>query len=418
MIGYAVLRLGHRHHSSGHRVISCELTAGNDFIHPINMSARENHAADDHQAPADGDSERKWYLLLSNPSKTTHLGTLLRCAAAHRAHQVLLVGYDKFNCQGSFGSHLFLDIVAFPSWDIVHDYLKRGGIEDGDDDNHHSVYANGDVSNCKTDDSSSISNAGAGQSSSTTEASTSALGNHGQIQRNPITVIGILGAYGGGEEIFSTDGVPVYQSDGYVSLVPPQGDGTAKIGQTEQNQDTATLLSERSFPVNTRPFATDVCFLLSKDKRGMPISQARVCSGFVHVPHLNFDVHDDNDCDDGVASNESITPASASETPPNEQSIKQSTFMDTATTLSIVLHHFTAWAGYTERAFEENQKFVKEIKPDARRRLCRVIGQSNKKKRKGERNGLSQDEENAMEEQPSALDSAMLFGDTSKASDY
>ena len=75
-------------------------------------------------------SSPRWYLLLSNPSKTTHLGTLLRCAAAFQVHQVLLVGYDKFNCQGSFGSHLFLDIVVFPTWDSVHDYLMCGGIEE------------------------------------------------------------------------------------------------------------------------------------------------------------------------------------------------------------------------------------------------------------------------------------------------
>ena len=74
--------------------------------------------------------QRRWYLLMDNPSKTNHLGTLLRCAAAFQCHQVLLVGYDKFNWQGSFGSHIFLDIVVFPTWDSVHEYLMRGGDDD------------------------------------------------------------------------------------------------------------------------------------------------------------------------------------------------------------------------------------------------------------------------------------------------
>ncbi|KAL9183710.1 hypothetical protein ACHAXT_004566 [Thalassiosira profunda] len=146
--------------------------------------------------------KKKWYLLMANPSKTTHLGTLLRCAAAFGAHQVLVVGHDKFNCQGSFGAHLFLDILAFPTWESVGDYLRNGG-----------------------DDGNGIQ-----------DVETS----------NPITTIGILGAYGGGEEVYAADGVDVYENGGYVSLVRPKciaDDGIAK-------QSAAIGSPQRSFPVS------------------------------------------------------------------------------------------------------------------------------------------------------------------------
>ena len=300
-------------------------------------------------------AEKRWYLLISNPSKTTHLGTLIRCAAAFRAHQLLLVGCDKFNCQGSFGSHLFLDIVTFPTWDGVHEYLRLGG-DDGDGDH---IANDEDDSKCRPK-----------------ESETSRL-------RNPISIIGILGAYGGGDEIFSPDGMSVYEGVNlFASLVPPE-DG--------QSMDNATCLPQRSFPIHTRPFSSDVCFLLSRDKRGLPISQARMCSGFVHVPHLSFDddtfpttVHPPRE---PISNDESMTTQSSSSfaaktmkdpSMTTTKRITQLNLLDTATILSIVLHHFTAWAGYAERTFAENQKFVKDVKPNARRRLCRVIGQSNK----------------------------------------
>ena len=259
-------------------------------------------------------AQRRFYVLISNPSKTTHLGTLIRCAAAFGAHQLLLVGHDKFNCRGSFGSHQFLDILCFRNWETVQDYLQRGGDI-------------GSESSVKEDEDSSKCN-----------------GSEVSPRRNPIDIIGILGAYGGGDEIFSHNGVPVYEGvDETASLVIPKED--------QSNFDATCRLPIRSFPIHTRPFSgcsDDVCFLLSRDNN-LPISQARMCKGFVHVPHLSID---------------------------DDDRITQSNLLDMTTAVSIVLHHFTAWAGFVERTVAENQKFVKDAKPNARRRLCRVAGQS------------------------------------------
>ena len=332
-------------------------------------------------------SSPRWYLLLSNPSKTTHLGTLLRCAAAFQVHQVLLVGYDKFNCQGSFGSHLFLDIVVFPTWDTVHDYLRCGGIEEvGENCNENDVDTN-------SGDENEISS---------------------NEPQSSIPIIGILGAYGGcGEDIFSPDGMAVYEdvASGYVSLVPPES--TVHVGNQVDERCLPRLsipMPHRSFPISKRPFScTNVCFLMSKDKRGLPISQARMCSGFVHVPHLLFD-------DDTTLQSKNSTPPRQTTTP--QQSIVQSNLLDSPTVLSIVLHHFTAWSRCKERTFAENQKFVKDIKPNARRRLCRVVGQKVEEKVQSE-NTVEADS-NA--EQQEAMDANIMLwreaGDASHDGDY
>lgn len=258
---------------------------------------------------------RRHFLLMDNPTKVNHLGTLLRCAAAFRAHQVLLVGHDKFNAQGSFGSHLYLDIVAFSTWESVIDYLKRGGNEHG----------------------------GANNRNQAAEFSSS-------LHRVPI--VGIVGAYGGGEKIFSPCGVSVYvdTGKGFATLSP------AAKGE-ERNHE---ILPNKSFPIHTRPFSSDVCFFLSKDKRGLPSSHASMCDSFIHVPQVCFDIDSDSDAID------------AQEEFPK---IMQSSLLETATIYSIVLHHFTAWGNYNERNFAENQKFIKDTKSDMRRRLCRKYGE-------------------------------------------
>lgn len=264
---------------------------------------------------------------MDNPSKTTHLGTLLRCAAAFRAHQVLIVGHDKFNAQGSFGSHLYLDIVAFPSWECVVDYLKRGAIED--EAHHHD----------KNTDAASATH----QTLTYTDSSND----------NRIPIVGIAGAYGGDESIFSSDGVTVYEDDdtGFATL-------SARDANSEEKKQTE--LPNKSYPIHDRPFSSDVCFLLSKDKRGLPISHARLCDSFLHIPQICFDTDDDAQLN----------------TPERVPRIIQSTLLEIATIYSIVLHHFTAWANYDERSFAENQKFIKDDKSDMRRRLCRRYGEN------------------------------------------
>lgn len=283
-------------------------------------------------------------MLISNPTKSNHLGTILRCAAAFDVHQVLLVGFDKFNSQGSFGSHSFLDMVAFHSWDSVVEYLKNGG-------------ENGVDGKLADDEREKMENT----KSMPIQKSSGKL-------KNGIKIIGILGGYGGGEELFSPEGMLVYEhSDtGYVSLIPPDylegisGHGTSRNNpknwnNIENKQSKNSVLPCRSLPVHLRQFSSEVCFLVSKDKRGFPISQARFCDAFVHVPHLSLE-------DAGVDSLQSLQ--SHAWHRHSKTAISTATLLDTASTFSIVLHHFTAWAKYEERTFSQNQKFIKDHRLD------------------------------------------------------
>ena len=96
---------------------------------------------------------------------------------------------------------------------------------------------------------------------------------------NPVTILGILGAYGG-EETFSSNGMQVYEGDDtYASIVPPS-----------PNKKQDTCMQHRSLPIDKRPFTADrdTCFILSRYKNEFPASEARICNGFVHVPHLSL----------------------------------------------------------------------------------------------------------------------------------
>ncbi len=336
----------------------------------------------------------RWYLLLNNPSKTTHLGTLLRCAAAYQVHQFLLVGCDKFNFRGSFGSHLFLDIVAFRSWESVGTYLRLGGDDTIDTHSSDEVQNNVIQSDTRNDDSKCSMNRDANSCRGKEEIHTGKEEKAEQC-RHPITIIGILGAYGGGEEIFSPNGAEVYiDEDSNVSLVPSNAVEQLNVecNQAHHVQKDAAATScipSHSFPISVRLFPSeDVCFMLSKDKRGLPLSQARLCSRFVHVPHLSFDNY----------SSPKIQQQPSQAMPETHGThIAHSTLIDTATTLSIVLHHYTAWVGYEERSFADNQKFVKDVRPNARRRLCRFFCEDGTTTRQQEEESIENSEEDGIE---------------------
>lgn len=238
------------------------------------------------------------------------------------------MGQDKFNCQGSFGSHLFLDIVAFHCWDAALEYLRSGNCLNV---TYHDERCDPNVASIQ----------------------------HG------VQIIGILGPCGGGKEIFSAGGTQVHEDfTGCVSLKPPENERSTVVDQEQPSQmlkneaASSACLPKKSYPIHTRPFSTHTCFLVSKNRHGLPISQAGFCDEFVHLPHL--DIFQENE-----------------ERPAAKQSIPTYPLLDTATTFSIVLHHFTAWAGYSERQFEENQKFVKDDRPSRVRYLG--VGKNYKK---------------------------------------
>lgn len=86
--------------------------------------------------------------------------------------------------------------------------------------------------------------------------------------------------------------------------------------------ESGRALHRFSFPLDDFTFLYgNICFALSKDRQGLPLSLADLCDSFVHVPHIKSGAH-----------NEPL--------------------LDTPSCLSILLHTYTNWAGYDERIFQ------------------------------------------------------------------
>jgi tRNA G18 (ribose-2'-O)-methylase SpoU len=93
--------------------------------------------------------------------------------------------------------------------------------------------------------------------------------------------------------------------------------------------NTSTTSSDlaKSFPVHTRPFSHNTCLVVSKKTKGLPLSLAQYCDRFVHIPQQ------------GLAS---IAPEEEDVDDVEDDSV----WLTVEAGLSIVLHEFSAWAGY------------------------------------------------------------------------
>jgi hypothetical protein len=141
------------------------------------------------------------------------------------------------------------------------------------------------------------------------------------------SIIGLMGSMPDG-----------YETDGYAVYEDEDETGLARVMNVEAGKPLKEL-PIRSFPVFTRPFSPgNACIVLSKKLRsGLPLSLARHCDAFVHVPHAAI-------------------PHQSGESP---------TLLDTPSCLSITLHHLTTWAGYDERTFQGHKFEVTRPARDA-----------------------------------------------------
>ena len=77
-------------------------------------------------------ARRRWvFLLVENPRKTNNLGPILRCAAAFAVAQVVAVGFDKCNTEGSHGAARHVSLVAYPSLKQAIRYIRLGHDQGG-----------------------------------------------------------------------------------------------------------------------------------------------------------------------------------------------------------------------------------------------------------------------------------------------
>mmetsp|Transcript_15321 Transcript_15321/g.21345 ORF Transcript_15321/g.21345 Transcript_15321/m.21345 type:complete len:263 (+) Transcript_15321:84-872(+) len=153
----------------------------------------------------------------------------------------------------------------------------------------------------------------------------------------------IVGMLGGSPIAYQSEGCVVQEDEKSNIVSIQEGKVNDHIGG--EKTQIVTQLYPRSYPVDARPFQTgNCCFALSKDWKGLPILLASCCDKFVHVPHSNID---------------------------------QQYLLDTPSCMSIVLHHFTSWAGYNERdytghKFEVQQGVKLALKDDQEKTVARA----------------------------------------------
>ena len=140
---------------------------------------------------------------------------------------------------------------------------------------------------------------------------------HGGADRSAVSLIGILGGAPVGEGPDTKKAFSVYKE---------QDSGHAQIlGDQITNIDPKSLYDGKSYPVSAWPFEESKihCFAICKSKRGLSTALANNCDKFIHVPHRNMG-----------------------------RGFADGPILDVPSCLSILLHHYSEWAGRSERNFE------------------------------------------------------------------
>lgn len=193
-----------------------------------------------------------------------------------------------------------------------------------------------------------------------------------------VEIIGLLGGNSSQDEVYSTTGcvvndITVEGNSENLTLVTIVGNK-----QESQAISARTNIFPRSKPVHCRPFQGNTAFLVSKNWRGLPVEQALICDSFVHVPHM-----------------------------PIRES--QAMLVDVQASISIVLHHFMAWARYDERTSVGRKFAVSQF-------LKGKISEEEKEVKVALRSRTREESDNVLEE-VAACD-IDLFGNSMDADDY
>ena len=271
------------------------------------------------------------YILIENLSRSINYGTLLRCCVAYGMKQIIVVGYDKCSTHGSHGSSKHIQLIAFPTHDEAIHYIRHtlgckhiigvlGGRGNTYDDTGYTVK---EIHVAKPDDddndiakknlyykkyhetvqidvvSSSVNEQ---DQSSSTQRNQKPLPKSYPIHINPFDVHQITGT--------------------------PDTTSVTTRTRAEANDDSDESKTTRTNNDN------NICFAVGKKTRGLPISLARLCDWYVHVPHVAV-------VGTNASSDEHIHVD-------DEEDDDEFVLLNMESCLSIVLHHFMAYAGYED----------------------------------------------------------------------
>lgn len=288
------------------------------------------------------------YLIIANPKKSNNLGPIVRCAAAFGVSQIILVGYEKFATDGAHGSHRHVRTIAFPTFDKAENYVRTelrcccivgllGGVPVSMLNEDVTMKESTRIGSCYNSNGSSI-----------------------YFNEE----LGLWLVRNNAEDDNCTSACAKHHGETPAS---------SECGSAARNYETKESLTERrSYPVHCRPFffqkGGPFCLVVSKDSMGLSTEQANLCDLFLHVPHMAAAV---------------MTPSTATTT------MTMQRLLNAPTCLSIVLHHYTAFAQCQERNFLEG-KFQVSSKKVSRSEQC-------SEKQRNDRSKQREEERNATE---------------------
>ena len=201
-------------------------------------------------------------ILIETPRKSTNWGPLLRCCSAFGISQIFCVGYDQCSVEGSHGASKHVQMTSFHTHEAARQMLN-------DELGFHIV---------------------------------------GLLQ-------GVPGAY---QESSLRCDKQVSKDDRCEELVVVVTAEDAENATYDQGSSTdLSPIPSTSYPIQQLPFSQRTCLAVSKKTRGVPLSLARICDAFVHIPHHG---------------------------PRGDHST--ASWLTIEAGLSIVLHEFALWAGY------------------------------------------------------------------------
>lgn len=166
--------------------------------------------------------------------------------------------------------------------------------------------------------------------------------------RSQVSVMGVLGS------------APKNRNNHQSSPVPVQEDTEARLFRLvldESGTAEQTLVGrQQSWPVGARQFEKSKihCFAICKSKHGLSTSLASHCDRYVHIPHRTLG-----------GNHYALHP-----------------LLDLPACMSIVLHHYTEWAGYDERNFKGHKFELQCVKQGDLDQREERRNQRNEEKRK------------------------------------
>lgn len=199
------------------------------------------------------------------------------------------------------------------------------------------------------------------------------------LKHHEYELIGVLGGAANADE---ENGYQIAESE-QTSTVDKSKMEECVAVSTSSNASKRSKDLPKSYPIHCRPFAGNTCFVVGKRAEGLPRRLAKLCQKFVHISHQA-----------------ALTGANN-----NDSQTNSITWLNGEACVSIILHEFSAWAGFHAENYQgQKYKVLRILKGEP----------NNQSAKRGERKRKM--EERLQEEQEATI--GILFGTEDDDGDY